>query len=300
MTTTHNTRNPSDSNGRPPRGGRPGPSVPDVAGELRRLMPRDRWLLDLLHQHQVFSTEQVAALCFDNVHTARNRLNQLGRRAVLERFRDAVRPGSQSWRWTLGWIGAAYIAYRDGQPAPRPGTIADRVNRLASSPRLGHLLGVNGFFVDLVEHARTTPGARLGVWWSERRCRDVAGELAHPDGYGMWTEDDHTASWWLEYDTGSEPARRVLDKLDGYVALHRAANLDHAVLYRMQTARQETELQRRLRTHPAVTRAGLLVATTSGDHTLNPAGPVWLPAGHTIRLRLADLPGGAASDDQAA
>src|SRR5262249_16014581 len=98
--------------------------IPDVARELRRLTPPHRWLIALLHHPQVFSTEQVAALAFDNVHTARNRLNQLGRRGVLERFRDAVRPGSQSWRWTLGWIGAAYLAYRDGHPVPRPGTIA--------------------------------------------------------------------------------------------------------------------------------------------------------------------------------
>src|SRR5438128_1113638 len=136
MTTKHSPH------GHPPNptGRHPGTSVPDVASELRRLMPRDRWLLDLLHQHQVFTTEQVAALGFDNVHTARNRLNLLANRNVLARFRDAVRPGSQSWRWALGWIGAAYVAYRDGGPVPRPGTVADRVNRLGASPRLAHLL----------------------------------------------------------------------------------------------------------------------------------------------------------------
>jgi hypothetical protein len=287
MTTTNND---PDKNRRTPGGVRAGPSVPDVAGELRRLMPRDRWLLDLLYQHQVFSTEHIAALAFDNIRTARNRLNQLTRRGVLAKFRDCVRPGSQSWRYTLGWVGAAYIAARDGHPTPRPGTVTDRVNRLSSSPRLAHLLGVNGFFVDLAAHARHTPGARLGVWWSERQCRDIAGDLAHPDGHGVWTEDGRTVSWWLEYDTGSEPARRVLEKLDGYARLHRAAGLDHAVLIRMQTARQEAALHARLRTYPAVTRDGLVVATMSGDHTINPAGPVWLPAGHTIRLRLAHLP----------
>jgi hypothetical protein len=97
-------------------------------------------------------------------------------------------------------------------------------------------------------------------------------------------------SWWLEYDRGTEPARCVLTKLDGYTALHRAINLNHTVLIRMQTARQETEPHRRLPTHPAMTHGELLVATTSGDHTTHPAGPIWLLPGHTRRLRPADLP----------
>lgn len=128
MTSTHTPHKRPPT----PSGRHPGTSVPDVAAELRRLMPRDRWLLDLLHQHQVFTTEQIAALGFDHVHTTRNRLNLLLGRQVLARFRDAVRHGSQSWRWTPGWIGAAFIAYRDSQPVPRPATIADRVNTLST------------------------------------------------------------------------------------------------------------------------------------------------------------------------
>jgi len=269
------------------------PSVPDVSGELRRLMLRDRWLVNLLHEHQVLTTEHVAALGFDNVHTARNRLGQLASRGVLARFRDCVRPGSQQMRWTLGWIGAAYIAARDGAPTPRPATIAERVNRLSANPRLAHLLGVNGFFVSLAAHARHTPGTRLDVWWSERRCREVTGELARPDGHGTWTEDGHTVAWWLEYDRATEPSRRLAEKLDGYAALHQATGLDHAVLIRMQTPRQETELHRRLRTHPAITSGRLLVATMSGNHTTHPVAPVWLPVGQTARVRLAHLPNAA-------
>jgi len=286
MTTTHS--DPRRNRGTPT-------GVPNVAGELRRLMPRDRWLLELLGEHQVFTTEQITALAFDNIHTARNRLNLLLARGVVARFRDAVRPGSQSWRWTLGWVGAAWLAYRSGTPVPRPGTVADRVNALSSSPRLPHLLGINGFFVDLAALARHSP-AQLAVWWSERRCRDVCGDLVHPDGHGAWTEHGRTVSWWLEYDRATEPAHRVVAKMDGYAALHRAAELNHAVLIRMQTARQETELHRRLSTHPAVARGELLVATASGDHTMHPAGLVWLVAGHTTRLRLADLPAGLPTD----
>jgi hypothetical protein len=202
-------------------------------------------------------------------------------------------------RWTLGWIGAAYLAARDGTPTPRQGTITEKVNKLSANPRLAHLLGVNGFFVDLAAHARHTPGARLGVWWSERRCRDIGGDLVRPDGHGVWTEHGLSRGFWLEYDRGTEPARRVLEKLDGYLTLHQVTGLDHAVLIRMQTARQETELHKRLRTHPAVTGGGLLVATMSGEDT-NPVGPVWLPVGHTLRLRLADLPGTAGARARAA
>jgi hypothetical protein len=68
----------------------------------------------------------------------------------------------------------------------------------------------------------------------------------------------------------------------------------------MQTARQETSLHTRLRSHPAVARDGLVVATMSGDHTINPAGPVWLVTGHTIRVPLARLPTATGTGDRAA
>jgi len=203
----------------------------DVAGELRRLMPRDRWLLELLHEHAVFTTEQVAALGFDHVHTARNRLVLLNRRGILARFRDGVRPGSQQWRWTLDLIGTAWLAARTGEPEPKPAAMRRRINRLASWPGLEHRLGVNGFFVDLAAHARHTPGAQLGVWWSEKTCRTVTGQLVRPDGHGVWTEDGHTCAFWLEYDRSTEKAHQVVAKLDGYAALHRVTGLDHAVRF---------------------------------------------------------------------
>ncbi len=282
MTTTSRAHRPGRAGFRPRSG------VPDVAGELRRLTSRDRWLLDLLAEHQVLSTEHVAALGFDNVHTARNRLHLLTSRGVLTRFRDCVRPGSQSWRWMLGPVGAAFIAARDGTPTPGAGTLAAKTNRLSASPRLGHLLGVNGFFVDLAAHARHNRGAALSLWWSERTCGTVTGNLVHPDGHGVWVQDGRTVSFWLEYDNATEPTWRVLDKLTGYARLHRAADLDHTVLIRMQTDRQEHTLRARLGDHPGVT-GGLRVATASGTG-IHPAGAVWLPAGDTTRRRLADLP----------
>lgn len=273
--------------GRPPRGG------VDVASELRRLMPRDRWLLDLLHQHQVFTTEQVAALAFDHIHTARNRLVLLQQRGVLARFRDAVRPGSQSWRWTLDLVGATFIAARNGEPLPGAAAVRQRITRLATRPSLGHLLGVNGFFVDLAAHARTTPNTRLDVWWSERRCRTVGGDLVRPDAHGRWTEHGNTVGFWLEYDTGTEKRHTVAAKVDGYATLHDATGLNHTVLFWLSTPGREASLRHSLTRHPAVTSGRLLVATAGGGTTQHPAGPVWAPVStpdSARRVRLADLP----------
>jgi hypothetical protein len=263
----------------------------DVSGELRRLTTRDRWLLDLLHEHQVFSTEQITALAFDTAHTARIRLNLLLRRGMLAKFRDCVRPGSQSWRWTLGPLGAAYLAAREGHPTPRPSAVRDRIDRLATSPRLGHTIGVNQFFVDLAAHARTTPGTQLAVWWSERTCvREITGDLVRPDGHGVWADHGRGVAFWLEYDRGNEPRHRILSKLDGYLRLHRTTGRGYPVLIWLDSLGRETSLHRRLTTHPAITSGELTVAT--GHEQLHPAGPVWLPAGHIIRCRLADVSAG--------
>jgi Replication-relaxation len=54
---------------------------------------------------------------------------------------------------------------------PNPRRCGRRVNRLATSPKLPHVLGVNLFFVDLAGHAYIAEGVELSVWWSERTCR---------------------------------------------------------------------------------------------------------------------------------
>jgi hypothetical protein len=257
--------------------------------ELRRLMPRDRRLLRLIGKHQVFTTEHITALAFDNQHTARNRLNQLRQRGFLARFRDAVRPGSASWRWTLDLVGATWLADVAGEAPPRLATVSNKINKLASSPQLTHLLACNGLFVDLIAHTREHPETRLSRWWSAAECRQVTGDLVRPDGHGLWTEHDTTVSFWLEQDQGTEKTHRVAAKLAGYDALLRETKRHDAVLVRVVSARAERSLHTHLARHPAVTGGRLLVATSTSD--THPAAQVWQPAGHDDRYRLADLSG---------
>ena len=277
-----------------PRGTAAGPAVrltaSVVAAELSRITPRDRLLLDQLCDHHVFTTEQLADLTFGTIGRARHRLNTLLDRGVLDRFRHYQRPGSQSWRWSLGPIGAAIVAASRGEPLPRPSAVRDATARLATSPTLGHLLAVNGFFVALTRDARTrTDGARLARWWNEARSRDACGNLVRPDGHGVWHAAGRVVPFWLEMDLGTEVLSRVAGKLTGYANL--GPRRAYPVLFWLPGTVREANL------HALLTRAGVpdgvTVATAAADHaagTGGPAGPVWRVYGRPGRVPLSDLP----------
>lgn len=258
--------------------------------ENGRLTLRDRTLLNLLADHLTFTTEQLAAIAFGSLGHTRNRLNQLHARGILDRFRQLQRPGSQSWRWTLGPVGAAIVAASRGVTIPRPAAVRDAAARLAVSPTLNHRLAVNGWFAGLLAYARTRDGVRLSRWWTEARCREATANLVRPDGHGMWQEAGRVVPFWLEMDLDSEPVARVVAKLTGYANLT-GTHHGFPVLFWLPTTARETNLLARMtRTG---TPPGVVVATASND-TADPDGPagaVWRTAGHPARVRLVDLPG---------
>lgn len=270
-------------------------SLSAVSAEAARLTPRDRWLLGLLGEHQVLSTEQIATAAYSSRKRALNRLGELYQRDILDRFRHYVRPGSQSWRWTLGPVGAGLLASSAGKPMPRPSAVRDATARLVLSPTLAHLLGINGFFTALLGHARTRgdDGAALARWWSEAQATAECGGAARPDGGGIWQEHGATVPFWLEWDTGTErPLSRVAAKLTGYGHLA-GTQAGHPVLFWFPNALRETHFHAHLARHAAPT--GVIVATASSDYadtSGGPAGAVWSVAGQPGRVRLADLPAG--------
>jgi Replication-relaxation len=132
-----------------------------------RLVERDRRLLVLLSKHRVLTTEQIAAVEFTLVRRAQDRLRILRELGMLFAFRDSFAGGGTSPnRYTLGYAGARLIAAQREQAPPTPATHQLTQERLAASPRLGHLLGVNQFFCDLIAYARhiqSDPSATFGT-----------------------------------------------------------------------------------------------------------------------------------------
>ncbi|MHB8669905.1 MAG: replication-relaxation family protein [Acidimicrobiales bacterium] len=256
---------------------------------LGSLTPRDRFLIDLLAEHQLLTTAQLARVAFPSRAMAQRRLLRLHQLRVLDRFRWNQIVGSTDWHYTLGAVGEAIVAARNGTNPPGAAAHARRVERLAASRQIDHLLGINDVFTRLAAHSLLQPDTVLETWRSEKRCAEYCGAIVRPDGYGCWREGDRTVRFYFEYDTGSEPLTKVVAKLPGYDDLALASSSDVLVLFWLPTARRETNLQLAItRAHPKVataTTSAELVAALTG----NPAGPVWLTRTGQPRCTLLDL-----------
>ncbi|WP_329521837.1 replication-relaxation family protein [Spirillospora sp. NBC_01491] len=273
---------------RPPR------MAPDLIADLAyRLTARDRELLALVWEHRVLTTGQLTSLFFPSPERARQRLNRLYRLHALLRFRPWTPVGSKPWHWVLGPAGAHVLAIEHGQTVSAFGYRQDAATGISVSPRLGHQVGVNDFFIRLHAHARRrADGTTLTEWWSEQRCAALWGDLARPDAFGRWTEASvnappRTLDFFLEHDTGTETLARVARKLGGYADLAEATGTTTPVLIWLPSSAREANLRKVLGVPEIPVATAVHTPATSPD---GPAGPVWQLAG-TIgrRHRLSAL-----------
>jgi hypothetical protein len=129
--------------------------------------------------------------------------------------------------------------------------------------------------------------SRLTRWWSERHTAAVFQKIA-PDGHGVWTDGQRSTGWFLELDRGTEPLRRLTDKLNGYRRLRAEGGPAYPVLFVLPNRVREQNLHRKLAETP---EPSLTIATTSPESGPDPAGPVWRLTGNgRHRLALAELP----------
>jgi len=262
------------------------PGEPGPLALLGKLTPRDRAILRVLADHDVLTTAQIAELEFGSLRHAQTRLATLAALGAVGRFRRRLAYGSEPWRYRLAPAGAALVAAERGQRPPAPRLVERRALALAASPRLDHLLGVNGFFTALAAAARASGGAcTLAAWLSEQQCAARFGDLARPDGYGAWACGQHVTGFFLEYDNGTETTTRVAGKLAGYADLATSENAPVLVLFWLPAPAREAAVRRPL----ARALSGAVMAATGTPALGGPAGPVWLPIGAGRRVPLTGL-----------
>jgi hypothetical protein len=264
---------------------------------LRRLTARDHDLLRWLAEHYVLSTDQIAAALFPSRRAARLRLAVLHELEAVSRFVDTT-TGDRQYLYTLGPLGTVVYptAFNDpNRPDARaPRSSVERTERIIGSRKLGHLLGTNQLFIDLIAYARTDENARLARWWSEQHTTAVfARSGIQPDGHGVWIAGGRAVGFFLEHDNGTEPLGTVLKKLRGYEQLA-AFGPRYPVLLRVPGRRRERHLLDALADVPTA----MPVAT--GVHGEHPAGPAWtLASDPGLRRWLHELPNDHGPDNPA-
>ncbi len=261
----------------------------EVAALARRLTGRDVWLAQMLHEHHVLTTHQIARLAYTSLRSAQRRLRTLHQHGVLDSFRPLTASGSAPEHYTLGPAGAALLAAHAAIDPAALGWRPTDTGRIAYSPSLGHDLGVNELLTLLAARARTAPASGLALWLSERSCARRWGDIIRPDAYAHWHDGTRLLPFFLEYDTGSQPLTRVEAKLAGYAAFTTTTGTRPALLIHTRTASRDQALRHRL---AGPTRElGLNVATSSADFTTTePWGPWWAPLHpRAPRITLAHL-----------
>jgi hypothetical protein len=258
----------------------------------RRLTPRDRWIIRMLHEHRVLTSNQITALAFPSFRSGRMRMRELFQWRVVDRFQPFVTSGTAPMHYVLAPAGAAVLAAEDGLDVKELGYRHDRAFGIAHSLRLAHTVGVAEWFTALVDHARHSDPATkatLVAWWSESRCARHFGDLVKPDAYGRWATDGREIEFFLEYDFGTEVLAKLAGKLAGYAALAAATGIITPLLIWLPTSRREATARRLLarawreledpRSMPVATAAAELL--NPADPHPSPADAVWLPLDNT-------------------
>ncbi|WP_322779995.1 replication-relaxation family protein [Frankia sp. Cas4] len=268
-----------------------------LANLTHHLTPRDRWIARLLHEHRVLTTHQIVQVGWPTRRSANERLLQLYRWRVVDRFQplSPLGAGMPPAHYVCDIAGAAVLAAEDGIDFKETGYRHDRALGVAYWHQLAHRVAVNGFFTHLIVHARRpNPQGTLAAWWSEARARRAFGDIVRPDGYGRWTSSRGDVEWFFELDWATEPYPRLALKIDNYGRLAAATGIATPVLFWFPTAGRETSARRAL----AAAVAGLdqpdtvPVATTAAtlappESQLDPALARWLPLTQTRAGRLA-------------
>ncbi|WP_238580977.1 replication-relaxation family protein [Streptomonospora alba] len=260
-------------------------SSPEVIKTLAaRLTERDRHIMRLVWRHKVLTTDQLTALGWNSYNTAKQRLATLHRLRALDRIRPWNPRGGAPWHYVLDTPGAEILAAEHGMNLREFGYRRDRALAPATSAALGHLRGLNQVFVDLYAHTRTGTNDPHLDWWTEAECADLYGDIVRPDGAGTWTTAGRSAGFFLEYDTGTERLRRLVDKVAAYGELAQATATTPVVLFYLPSRRREAHLRRALGSRPAV-------AVATATHDAHPAEAVWVRADdpHMHPRRLVDL-----------
>ena len=202
---------------------------PTTHAHTRPLSDRDLAILLAIDQYRYLDRDHVTDLFFPGRRSAELCLKDLLWRGLIYRWPVVRWQGSPIKPSVYGLTssGARRVAQLRGQD-PRP--IRDRARRAREQTyHLRHDLEANRFFTKLAAGARDLPDQGLYHWLGEATCRAAYERDGSPtsDGWGRYLLADREITFDLEWDRGTEHARRIRQKAIGYVTYFREIGRAH-------------------------------------------------------------------------
>ena len=271
---------------------------PSTHAHPRPLSDRDLAILLAIDQYRYLDRDHVTDLFFPGRRSAELCLKDLLWRGLIYRWPVVRWQGSPIKPSVYGLTssGARRVAQLRGQD-PRP--IRDRARRAREQTyHLRHDLEANRFFTKLAAGARDLPDQGLYHWLGEATCRAAYERDGSPtsDGWGRYLLADREITFDLEWDRGTEHARRIRQKAIGYIAYFRGrrnAALNHVLLVaptRVREGELHDLISPILPQHTNLCRFWTTAVETVS--AIGWLGAVWLEiTGQPGRYAFADMPG---------
>jgi hypothetical protein len=218
--------------------------------DRRPLTPRDLAILLALDQYRYLDRHQLQALFFAGPRSCQYRLEWLVRQGLVRTWRVTMRPGfvRRASIYFLSPLGARALAEsRDDDPLAY---VQRADHALTRHYHLVHDLQASQFFVDLATASRQLPDQGLYHWVGEQGVRrgyaeeEERGPIA--DGWGRFLTADGEVLLHLEWDRGSELAKRLRLKLGAYISyfVDRPSASQNQVLVVAPTEQREEQVVR--------------------------------------------------------
>lgn len=183
----------------------------------RRLDLRQREMLLCLFEHEMLLTYQLKVLFFSSLRRCQDVLKRLRDLSLVERDTPSeIGIGRGQSMWTLTEQGVRVVAVLKRKPRSSIEWMP-RQSFHGSDRHLAHLLGVNRFFVSLVEASLLHAGHGLEKWVVAKQVQSQNNWVTH-DGFGRYHEGG-ACDFYFEYDRGTEWHDQLVRKLRGYLLM---------------------------------------------------------------------------------
>jgi len=271
-----------------------------VRSRLRRpLTPRDLAILLALDQYRYLDRHQLQTLFFKGPRSCQYRLEWLVRQGLVRTWRVTMRPGfiRRASIYFLSPHGARVLADScDDDPLPY---VQRADHALTRHYHLVHDLQASQFFVELIAASRGLPDKGLYHWVGEHGVRRGYAEEEErgpiPDGWGRFLTADQEIFIHLEWDRGSELAKRLRLKLAAYISyfVDRPGASHNQVLVVVPTEQREEQVARVAFSVMPKSRecCRIWMSTTGRLASAGALGNIWRGVGSTPRIALSFMPG---------